>query len=309
MSCHLEMEMEPASFDKSDEGPGIPESEQKVSISRQEAARVALPQRTQNDADTDPIQHREYEGNEHFLSTLEEIHSTKDRRKQGTKPLGSTATSLVDSAAMSQQQQPAGKDQNGPPVCNDDEDIISPLEGILKQNAEVTVRWTMTAVAALLAISAFLTVLVASNYRFLVACLWATLLVMFVGFAWFVQQTVFCAPGQSRRVFHPAVHAVADWVMKEVNAFVEDCRDEYTALKIANEAAYENYRESAGAASAQEPEERKPKSKLFRIMVKPLLNLTFRGRRKRRKEQTMHQQTKASSYVPPTETFPEAELV
>lgn len=196
----------------------------------------------------------------------------------------------------------------------DENDILSPLEGILQQNSTVTVRWTMTAAALLLAVSAFLTVLVASHYRFLLACTWVVLLGFFVSLAWLIQQTVLSSSSSSRRdrVFHPAVHAVADWVLQEMQAFVEDCREEYRTLRIANEAAYDSYRETGGATEAV-PETKRPRSKLFRAVVLPLLRFNFRrGRRKRRhKETKMAQpQSDASSYVPPSETKnQETELV
>jgi hypothetical protein len=160
----------------------------------------------------------------------------------------------------------------------------------------------MTAAAALFAISAFLTILVASNYRFFIACVWVILGILFVGFVWFVQQTVLCTsqPGARRRAFHPAVHAVADWVIREVKDIAADCRNEYLQL-IANKPAHE----SGYVAEPTMPETQRthPRSKLFRNIVKPLIKLTFGGRRKRRKEKKKQKSTEESkSYVPPTTT-------
>lgn len=204
------------------------------------------------------------------------------------------------------------------PVSDDEvveEDVfdenISPLEAVLTQNTETTVRWTMTAAASLFGVAAFLTVLVASNYRFFLACVWVMLGFMFVGFVWFVQQTILCAKSQSpRRVFHPAVHAVADWVIREVQHFADDFRDEYLQL-IDEKAAYDSYNDNGYVAEptvpqTQQQQQRKPKSKLFRAIVKPLMHLALGGgRRKRRKEKKKQQQAEESSksaYVPPATT-------
>jgi len=163
---------------------------------------------------------------------------------------------------------------------------------------------------------------VASSYRFFLTCVWVTLFFLFALFVWFVQQTVLCASSSSNsnrknpRVFHPAVHAVAGWVQRQVRDLRDDFTDYYDGLMLANEAAYDSYNEAPTAAvkEGNNLHEKKPRSALFRMVFKPVLNVAFRGRRKRRKqrkEEAAARAASATSYVPPQneETNNETELV
>lgn len=209
-----------------------------------------------------------------------------------------------------------------------DDVILSPMESVMRQNVNSTVRWTMTGAALLFVLAGFLTILVASQYRFFLACVWATLLFLLVGFVWFVQQTVICSnTRRSRRVFHPAVHAVADWVQQRVQDLRDDVRACYDeVLLLSNEPEYDSYRESSYWESQSSDNKnsknprgtvgdgRKPKSALFRVFVQPALGVLFRGRRKRRQKRAQREAAPSvSSYVPPSSDnisdFKETELV
>jgi len=128
-------------------------------------------------------------------------------------------------------------------VADAEDTILSPFDSVLQENANSTVRWAMTAAAFLFVLAGFLTIVVASQYRFFLACVWVTLMFMFAAFVWFVQQTVICSSSRkagSKRVFHPAVHAVAGWVQQQVQDFTDDARDYYDGLLLANEAAHDS---------------------------------------------------------------------
>ena len=197
--------------------------------------------------------------------------------------------------------------------------ILSPLESVMTQNANSTVRWTMTGAGLLFLLAGFLTILVASRYRFILACVWATLLFMFGAFVWFVQQTVLCSSNNNnnkKRVFHPAVHAVADWVQQQVQDLRDDVRDCYSEyLLLSNEPEFDSYRAASDFESdptAHASTEKKPKSALFRVFVKPALSVLFRGRRKRRQKREQAAADSGSAYVPPRSNHPnlkETELV
>jgi len=236
-------------------------------------------------------------------------------------PLHTIRSDLLD-------QQPHDGEQS----LHDAEDILlSPLDGILQQNATSTVRWTMTAVAFLFCVAGFLTILAASSYRFFLTCVWITLICMFAAFVWFVQQTVLCAPNSSGkrgggrgRVFHPTVHAVAGWVRQQVQDFRDDFRAYYDTLMLDNEAAFDNYHQCGTdgsrmgvGAKAENKGNRKSRSALFRVVFKPVMNIAFRGRRKRRKKRKEDQEAAAAAaaaaagYTPPqtAEATKETELV
>lgn len=223
----------------------------------------------------------------------------------------------------------ANDDDNGAEVEEEDDDaILSPLDSVLRQNANSTVRWTMTAAAVLFAAAGVLTVAVAAQFRFFLVCVWVVLLFLFAMFVWFVQQTVICSNNRNRnnkRVFHPAVHAVAEWVQQQVQDFRHDVRDYYDHELglLSDEAAFDHYKEipefhisgggSAPPPLAAEKKRAKSRSALFRGVVKPVLNVAFRGRRKKRRQRREQQEAEAAaaaaasasgaaaaaSYVPP----------
>ena len=211
-----------------------------------------------------------------------------------------------------------GRPNNSGDAAGQDEDaddvILSPIESVMHQNVNSTVRWTMTGAALLFVLAGFLTILVASQYRFVLACVWATLLFMFVAFVWFVQQTVICSNSRNKRVFHPALHAVAGWVQQRVQDLRDDARACYDeVLLLANEPEFDNYKEASyfesesgdnknsNKARRTDGDGRKPKSALFRVILKPALSVILGGRRRRRQKRAQQETTPSSSlYVPPS---------
>jgi hypothetical protein len=199
-----------------------------------------------------------------------------------------------------------------------------------QKETEKTIRCVMTGAAGLLLLAASLTGMVALQYRFVLLCVWIILFALFVGFVIFVRETILCVQDRRgrRRVFHPAVHVVADWIAQEIHHFVEDCRDEYRLLLLANDPAFDSYHphpiEEAGS-------QRRRQSRVFRVLVRPIMRWTWRGRadggtnnrqRRRREKQSKESRTttntpsathkeldigRRSTYIPPSQ--PESELL
>lgn len=185
--------------------------------------------------------------------------------------------------------------------------------------SESTVRTAMTVAAALLAVAAVLSVFAVTSYHLFLACVWIILLTLFVGFCFFIQETILsdAQRQQRRRVFHPVVHAVADWISYHVTAFVEDCRDEYQWQMLTNGSAdsssneYNTNVNKNGDPRQHQQERRQPRSPVFRVLVQPFSQWNQRRRTKRRERQARKnngpENVESTSYVPPQPT--EAEVM
>jgi Ca2+/Na+ antiporter len=169
--------------------------------------------------------------------------------------------------------------------------------------ARTILRYGMTAVALLLIIAAFLSIITVSQYHFVLFCVWMVLLLFFVGFCFFIQETVFNASSnRHQQIFHPVVHAMSDWIGSGIINFVNDCQSEYALLMLSNEAAYDQYR-----PTPEETSRTRPRTKLFRIVIQPIMNVTIRRRRKlRHQKQQVPQKDVAAQdaavYTPPNTT-------
>jgi hypothetical protein len=168
-----------------------------------------------------------------------------------------------------------------------------------------TLRWLMTGTLALLASAAILSLWAATQYRLLLLVGWMIVGFLFVGFCLVLQDTVLDAGGRKRRrrVFHPVVHAMADWVVLGVTDFLDDCRDEYQRLLLLSNSDSSKTGDEMNTTTGDE-ERKKPRSRLFRVMVQPLFQLRMRRQRrrqeKRQKKESVAVPTHGSAtYIPP----------
>jgi hypothetical protein len=162
------------------------------------------------------------------------------------------------------------------------------------------VRYAMTTVAALLIVAAFLSIITASQYKFLLFCIWVILILFFIGFCYFIHETVLnplSSPKRRRQIFHPSVHAMSDWIVSGIHDFMNDCRTEYTVLMLSDQAANDDdhYHEMNATTSTAVHDDNnndtirpndttRPRTKLFRMMVQPLMNITLPNLRRRRRQ-------------------------
>jgi hypothetical protein len=180
------------------------------------------------------------------------------------------------------------------------------------QSTTTIVRYAMTTVAALLIVAAFLSIITASQYKFFLFCVWVILIGFFIGFCYFIHETVLnpsSSPKRRRQIFHPSVHAMSDWIVSGIHDFMNDCRNEYTVLMLlsTNPAADDDnpYREMNATTNAAVHDDdnnnnnndtirpndtTRPRTKLFRMMVQPLMNITLPNLRRRRRRQQRDQQ-------------------
>jgi hypothetical protein len=176
-----------------------------------------------------------------------------------------------------------------------------------RANAAVvaTLRWLMTGTLALLATAAILSLWAATQYRIILLVGWMIVGFLFVGFCLVLQDTVLDVGRQRRRrrVFHPAVHAMADWVVLGVTDFLDDCRDEYQRLLLlSNSDSAQTGDEMSLTTGVQE--RKKPRSRLFRVMVQPLFQLRMRRQRRRQEKQQKKEcaavpTNDSAEYIPP----------
>jgi hypothetical protein len=169
-----------------------------------------------------------------------------------------------------------------------------------------TLRWLMTGTLALLATAAILSLWAATQYRLILLVGWMIVGFLFVGFCLVLQDTVLDVGRrrQRRRVFHPAVHAMADWVVSGVTDFLDDCRDEYQRLLLLSNSDSAKAGEELSATTGHEEDRKKPRSRLFRVMVQPLFQLRMRRQRRRqekhqKKESTTAPTNGSAEYMPP----------
>jgi hypothetical protein len=215
-------------------------------------------------------------------------------------PVNDTASTVMDSTTEELQS-------TTKPSAPAETTTVSHALLVPSPKANTIIRYVMTAVASLLIVAAFLSIATATQYRFLLGCVWTILLFFFIGFCYFIQETVINdASGRRRQIFHPAVHAMGDWIASGIKNFVEDCQNEYAVLLLSNEAAYDHYRQfDATATQPDGPGPTRPRTKLFRAVVQPIMNVAFWRRRKhRRRKQNTIPHDKATpkntvEYVPP----------
>jgi hypothetical protein len=177
-------------------------------------------------------------------------------------------------------------------------------------NSNTVIRYVMTVVALLLIVAAFLSIFIASQYHFLLFCVWLILFIFFVGFCYFIQETAMNdSPRRRRQIFHPAVHAMGDWIASGIKNFVDDCQSEYAVLLLSNEAAHDHYRRFDSTTTrlgTNDPSRTRPRTKLFRVVVQPVLNMAFWRRRKQPQKQHMPfddvTARNTTAYAPPITT-------
>jgi hypothetical protein len=165
---------------------------------------------------------------------------------------------------------------------------VDDLPSVPQWSTRYTFRFGLTILASLLAVAGCLTVIVATQYKLFIAIFWIILIAAFVGLVWFAQTAVLVG----RRPFHPAVHAVADWIVTECHNFVDDWRNADELLLLTNESKNEvnpsQKLETLNNAEnfqnlehgVQRQTHWKPKSAIFRAVVKPFLLLRIRRKRK-----------------------------
>lgn len=267
-----------------------------------------------------------YDGrNESFLNrqTTTEImeHETEQQEDYPATQRQDVASYEVADPSLQNKvniMRPATEDESGFRVPSPV--VVNPVESMTlshslmmpSSSANTMIRYVMTAVAVLLIVAAFLSIVTASQYHFLLACVWMTLLTFYIGFCFFIQETVMNSSSSRRRqIFHPVVHAMGDWIASGIKNFVDDCQSEYAVLMLSNEAAYDHYRHFNSTQAqldvhAAESSRGRPRTRLFRLVIQPIMNVTFRRRRNFRKKRTMPQEDATAcdmeAYTPPNVT-------
>ncbi|GKY97313.1 hypothetical protein MPSEU_000689700 [Mayamaea pseudoterrestris] len=185
-----------------------------------------------------------------------------------------------------------------------DDDTVSLHENdtveqiIRNQSPTHSVRMALTYLLFLLVPACILTLFaLPAAYHLVLGTFWLFIFLLFASLVWFIQTDVI-----HRRALHPYIHAAYDAVVSEYRSFVGDWREH--VLMLTNH--------DANASDANEPianddddalkqrrKRPKIKSKMFKIMVKPLLPLLKRRRRKSKKEAaTTDASVQEEGYVP-----------
>lgn len=242
------------------------------------------------------------------------------RRQQPRDPvLVETVESEDDFARTTHQQQ---QQREGSTAVNNDnkkkEDLQITVFDIFPQNTQAAIRCTMTLLAACLVPAVCLTLLGAmeshSATGFLVlVVVWVVLLSLFAALVWFVQKVILEHDHHQRnaQVFHPYIHAVADMIVQEYRDLKEDWKYEYLLMLedgpvdavSTEETEYvrmddENATATARIRKQQTGRGRKPKSAIFRNIVKPIMRPLFSRRRKRKLQRQQEAVVAAENYVP-----------
>jgi hypothetical protein len=184
----------------------------------------------------------------------------------------------------------------------------------------VVVRYVMTLLLGLLIISALLSITAVQHYKFILSVLWIIIVSLFVGFCYFIYETILdvesgtlTRDGRSRRsrgtgsmtVFHPMVHKVNDYIVSGILNFIDDCRTEYTELKLIlpdnDDGAHQPQPKEQEQSSL--PKQRRKTTQFFRVIVRPILHITFRRRKQRpqRPRQYDDDTNTHAMYTPPTQ--------
>lgn len=185
----------------------------------------------------------------------------------------------------------------------------------MPQTQEEAIQFGMTLLFTLIVAAGFLSFLAARNYRFVVAIVWLLLISLFSLFAFFVQEGVLGSEkgtGRARRVFHPVIHAAADMLVAELENFRKDWNEQILLLTNGEERQEEDVVSdddldnlNHGELSHQEhvmpvkkgrwknrfrgkshkfrssgsSEQQPPRSRVFLVLVKPLLPILRQQRR------------------------------
>ena len=162
------------------------------------------------------------------------------------------------------------------------------------------IRYSMTLLLVLFISAAILSIRSTQQYSLIVIVIWIVLTVIFVAFCYMIDETILqmvdtnptCHRRRRRRqqqrsVFHPLIHTVRNYIQTGMINFVDDCRTEYHSLHtmITNNNDDDSnlyHTPPTDATNYQNisapPTSPRNKTRLFRILVQPILHLHWRKR-------------------------------
>lgn len=180
---------------------------------------------------------------------------------------------------------------------------------LLPRTAQASVQLAMTLLVALLVPAAFLTILCAPQYAFIITISWAMIILLFFAFTCFARSIIL--RDARAKIFHPYLHAVVDPFLQEIDNFNQDWKEEMLLLTDGTVDQSSDAPKDCSTAELPQhgppfalPDEaqatvskrRKPKSIIFRVMVKPFVPLV----RRRKRRQNQEPVPKPQPYQPPT---------
>ena len=162
------------------------------------------------------------------------------------------------------------------------------------------IRYSMTLLLVLFISAAILSIRSTQQYSLIVIVIWIVLTVIFASFCYMIDETILqmvdtnptChrqhrRQQRQRTVFHPLIHTFHNYIQTGMINFVDDCRTEYHSLHTMitnnNDDDRNLYHTPPTDATNYQnmsapPTSPRNKTRLFRILVQPILHLHWRKR-------------------------------
>jgi hypothetical protein len=158
---------------------------------------------------------------------------------------------------------------------------------VFPKSTQASIQLGVTLLFVLLLPAAFLTIASNPEYALIICLFWFILVSLFLGLIWVIRAVVF--KDSRAQVLHPLVHMIAERIVREIQDFHSDFRQEFLLLtegpaEQVNDSDTPDTRQSPAKTSRRSisGQSRKPRSAIFRAVVQPLLPL-MRRRKVRRK--------------------------
>ena len=170
-----------------------------------------------------------------------------------------------------------------------------------------SIQFAMTLLFVLLAPAALLSLCVAQQYRFLVLTFWIFLWMLFGSLIWFLQYVT-----QHPTILHPVLHRMARAIVQEYRHFVTDWQNEILLLTngtddppLSQQQQQQQQHDRGEENNNNETARPRPKSRIFRVLVQPLVPFLTRRRqqqpkRERTEKRRWRQPKRASNSTPPS---------